>query len=145
MRSFHKVVAVLGTLAMAFILPAEVEAAESYDSCDGVIQSLPTTISSQGTWCLKGNLSTSITSGAAITIATNNVTIDCNDFKIGGLAAGNGSVATGVLSENRSNAVVRHCNIRGFFRGIDLAGSSGGGHLIDDNRLDNYLYAGIRA
>ena len=32
----------------------------------------------------KAHLNTSITSGAAITVATNNVVIDCNDFRIGG-------------------------------------------------------------
>ena len=118
-----------------------VRAAESYDACAGFIDSIPTTITTQGVWCLRKDLSTAITSGNAITIATNNVTIDCNDFKLGGLAAGNGSSARGIYAENRQNATVRNCNIRGFNHGILL--SYGAGHLVEDNRLDNNLLAAI--
>ena len=66
-------------------------------------------------WCLRHDLSTSIVSGQAIDIQANNVAIDCNDFKIGGLAAGNGSMAVGIHALTRQNATVRHCNIRGFY------------------------------
>jgi parallel beta-helix repeat protein len=130
-------------LAVAWLLSvaANVNAAESYDNCTGFIDALPATISTQGVWCLRQNLSTAITTGAAINIATNNVTIDCNDFKIGGLAAGDSSLAIGIYADAQQNATVRHCGIRGFIRGIWL--SSGAGHLVEDNRLDNNLYAGI--
>ena len=124
-------------LAGLTIAPASVRAAESYDNCTGFIDSLPTTISQQGVWCLRGNLSTAITSGNAITIATNNVTIDCNDFKIGGLAAGDSSNAKGIYADNRQNTTVRHCAIRGFYSGIFV--NEGAGHLVEDNRLDNNL------
>lgn len=107
------------------------------------IDSLPTTISSQGVYCLRKNLSTAITSGRAISIDTNNVTIDCNDFKIGGLAAGNSSKAQGIVSSARQNITVRNCNLRGFYIGIQLF--DGAGHLLEHNRLDNNLYVGIYA
>ncbi|WP_027079580.1 right-handed parallel beta-helix repeat-containing protein [Luteimonas mephitis] len=77
----------------------------------------------------------------AITINANNVTIDCNDFKIGGLAAGNASLANGIYADNRQNATVWHCIVRGFYYGISLDG--GAGHLVEDNRLDNNLRVGI--
>lgn len=115
-------------------------AAQSYDNCAGFIDSVPATISTQGVWCLRHDLATNITGGIAIVIATNNVTIDCNDFKLGGLAAGTSSSATGVGAGNRQNVTVRHCNIRGFYQGIGL---SGAGNLVEDNRLDNNLYVGI--
>lgn len=115
--------------------------AEAYQTCAGFIDSLPATISTQGVWCLRKNLSTGITSGSAITIATNNVTIDCNDFKVGGLAGGSSSLAVGISADNKQNATVRHCNVRGFFMGILL--NNGAGHMAEDNRLDNNLYAGI--
>jgi hypothetical protein len=121
-------------VAGAALAPAH--AAESYDNCTGTIASLPTTISTQGTWCLKDNLSTAITSGAAITIATNNVTIDCNDFKVGGLAAGDATNAIGITATSQLNATIRNCGIRGFRIGIALLGVSSAGHLIEDNRLD---------
>ena len=131
---------VLGTLCL---LPGTARAAQSYDSCVGFIDSLPATISTPGTWCLRKDLATSMTSGHAIGITTNNVTIDCNDFKIGGLAAGNTSTAVGISASKRQNVTVRHCNVRGFFIGINLAGTGGAGHLVEDNRLDNSLSFGI--
>jgi len=68
-------------------VPSPASAAETYDICAGYIESLPATISRQGVWCLRKNLSASIGNGNAITIATNDVTIECNDFRGGGLAA----------------------------------------------------------
>lgn len=138
--------ALLASLALpAFLLSAlqPANAAESYHTCTGFIDSVPTTISTQGVWCLDKNLGTSITNGNAIRINTNNVTIDCNGFKLGGLGAGNGSKAVGISASSRQNITVRHCNVRGFYYGISIAG--GAGHLIEDNRLDNNLYIGIRA
>ena len=124
--------------------PAEVQAAQSYSNCTGFIDALPATISAPGTWCLKKDLSTSMSSGRVISIAANDVTLDCNDFKLGGLAAGPGSNAMGVataLGSVNSKTTIRNCNVRGFATGISLIG--GGGHLVEDNRLDNNLYQGI--
>jgi len=118
-------------------------AAESYDACGGFIDSLPATLSSQGTWCLRKDLSTAIAAGTAITIATNNVTIDCNGFKLGGLSGGPQSEATGVSADKRLNAIVRNCTIRGFRVGVSLAGSGSGGHLVEDNRFDQVLALAI--
>jgi hypothetical protein len=89
-----------------------------------------------------------MTSGNAIEIANNNVTLDCNGFKIGGLAAGDSSSANGVYAYNRQNASIRNCSIRGFYKGIRLHGGSGtqagsAGHVVEDNRLDNNLHTGI--
>jgi hypothetical protein len=116
-------------------------AAQAYDNCAGYIDSLPATISTQGVWCLRKDLATGMTSGFAIEIQTNNVTIDCNDFKIGGMTAGDGSNAIGIHASNRQNITVRHCALRGFNKGIVLDGS--GGHLVEDNRLDNILFMGM--
>ncbi len=121
--------------------PQTARAAQSYDNCAGFIDALPATITTQGTWCLRHDLSTNIATGNAVTIAENDVTIDCNDFKLGGLAAGNTSQAKGIYAGNLQNATIRQCNIRGFYVGIDL---SGAGHLVEGNRLDGNLAAGIR-
>ena len=114
--------------------------AENHHTCEGFIDALPATISTQGVWCLRKDLATNIASGIAINIVTNNVTIDCNGFKIGGLAAGDISTAYGIRAHIQRNITVRNCNIRGFFYGISVGGD---GHLIEDNRLDNNLYTGI--
>ncbi|WP_167285321.1 right-handed parallel beta-helix repeat-containing protein [Marilutibacter alkalisoli] len=86
-------------------------------------------------------MSTSMTSGDAITINTNNVTLDCNHFKIGGLAAGTGTVTNGVRAASRFNATVRNCNIRGFYRGVYL--NAGGGHLVENSSFDGNTLYGI--
>jgi parallel beta-helix repeat protein len=135
MTRFH--LSALLILALAILLGAArpAHAAESYDNCTGFITSIPATINTQGTWCLKQDLATAITSGVAITVNANNITIDCNDFKLGGLAAGAGTQTFGIYSTTQSNTTIRHCNIRGFYRGIYLSGG-GGGNIIEDNRFD---------
>jgi len=136
-----KAMLVLTAILAPLLLPAA-RAAESYDGCAGFIDALPATIGEQGVWCLRKDVSTAMSSGAAITVATNNVTIDCNHFKIGGLAAGDGSLTRGIRSQYRQNLTVRNCAIRGFNTGIDLSG--GGGHVVEDNRVDDSLVTGIR-
>jgi len=123
--------------------PRVADAAESYDNCSAFITSLPAVIATQGTWCFNKDLNTAITSGTAITINTNNVTIDCNNFKLGGLAAGIGTSTFGIAANDRANITVRHCNIRGFIEGIDLLGSSSSGHIVESNRLDGNTFTGI--
>lgn len=116
-------------------------AAESYDNCAGFIDALPAIITTQGVWCLRHDLSTAITSGNAITIDANNVTLDCNGFKLGGLAGGPGTWANGVyVPGNRVNATVRNCNVRGFHYGVFLFGDR---HLVERNRLDANTVYGI--
>ncbi len=137
-------VLMIGTLLFALLLlPRPALAAESYDNCTGFIDSVPATISTQGVWCLRKNVSTAIDAGYAINITTNNVTIDCNDFKIGGLGGGAGTHTYGIYANERSNATVRHCNIRGFYYGVALLGSSGSGHVVEDSRFDGNTYAAI--
>ena len=137
-------------LALLFVLwlstGQNAHAAQSYDNCTGFITSLPTTISTQGTWCLNKDLATAITSGNAIVIATNNVILDCNDFKLGGLAAGLATQTSGVYAADRFNITIRHCNIRGFYFGVDLEASSSttsGGHAVENNRFDGNTRTGI--
>lgn len=122
-------------------LPGASSAAESYDNCTGFIDSVPATITTQGTWCLNKDLSTGIANGSAIIVNTNNVTIDCNDFKLGGLAAGTGTLTIGIQANSRYNLTVRRCNIRGFNGGVETM--AGGGHRIENNRFDNNTLRGI--
>jgi len=138
MRSILRIVAAAALLVIA--LPST-HAAESYDNCKGFIDVLPATISTQGVWCLRKDLSTAMTSGAAITVATNNVTIDCNDFKVGGLAAGADTNTSGIKGAGAQNVVVHNCNVRGFRVGVQLL--TAWGSVVEHNRLDGNTYAGI--
>jgi hypothetical protein len=131
-------------LALACSLSSnDAVAAHSYDSCTNFVTSLPATITTQGNWCLNKDLSTGISSGAAITINANNVTLDCNDFKIGGLSAGVATAAVGIASSNRNNITVRNCNVRGFLKGIQVGEGNTSGHLIERNRIDNPTWVGM--
>ena len=137
----YRIASAFGLVALLAASQAAV-AAESLDNCTGFISELPATISTQGVWCLRKDLATSLTQVVAINVTANNVTIDCNDFKLGGLQAGmaTDSVGVGTVGE-RQNITVRHCNIRGFRTGVGLAG---GGHVVEDNTVDASTYQGIR-
>ena len=108
---------------------------------------LPYTISTQGIYCLKGNLATNMTAVSAIEIAANNVVIDLNGFKLGGLAAGPGTSSTGISALQRTNITIRNGTVRGFARGIwlvdDLPYTTSQGHLIENVRADMNTSVGI--
>jgi len=110
------------------------------------ITALPTVITSQGIYCLTGNLKTNMISGNAIEIQANNVTIDLNGWKLGGLPAGDLTTANGIYAWNKRKITIRNGTIRGFYQGILLEDSSGGassGHLIEDIRADRNTFMGM--
>jgi len=125
-------------LAAFYARPAV--AAESFENCSGFIDSVPATITTQGVWCLRADLSTNISSGPAINVAVNNVTVDCNHFKLGGLSAGEGTTAVGIQATARLNTTVRNCNVRGFIYGARL---EGGGHVVEDSRFEANRISGV--
>jgi hypothetical protein len=116
------------------------QAAEDYANCTGTIASLPVVIGSSGTWCVQQNLSTAVTSGNVIDIQADNVTINCNDFKVDGSGGGAGTSTRGIFANNRLNVAVRHCQVLGFRDGILLTGTS---HKVEDNRLEGNRCYGI--
>ncbi|MCP5008368.1 MAG: hypothetical protein GY942_00145 [Aestuariibacter sp.] len=112
------------------------------------ITTLPAIITVQGIYCFTADHATSITSGNAIEIQTNNVTIDFNNFKLGGLNAGTGTRTNGVYALDRKNITLRNANIRGFYYGAYFEDTStgykdSGGHIIEDSRFDGNLYKSI--
>ena len=141
----------IAILAMAVLLGTSraAHAAESYDNCTGFITSVPAVITAPGTWCLKQDLATAISSGIAITVDANNVTLDCNNFKLGGLAAGAGTNAVGIYADYRSNITVRRCNVRGFYDGLRLfdngsSTTSSQGHAVEDNVFMSNTHLGLQ-
>src|SRR5262245_38193952 len=111
------------------------------------ITSLPAVITVQGVYCFTGDLSTAITTGAAIDIQTNNVVLDLNAFKLGGFAGGFATQAAGIRALNRQNITVKNGTIRGFVQGIWLDDNTGGGasrgHVVEDIRADGNTFRGI--
>jgi hypothetical protein len=121
--------AALGT---GLSLPAR--AAESYGNCTGFIDTVPATITSPGTWCLRRDLRTG---GTAIHIERSDVTLDCNHFTIDGDEGGAGTRASGVYSD-AYNVSIRNCTIRGFRMGIVLNSDdpyTAPGYLVERNTL----------
>src|SRR5215813_5040905 len=109
----------LATIVVFAALAGAVPSASAADNCTGFVTSVPTVITKQGVWCLRGDLTTAANGITAIDIQTNNVTIDCNGFKLNGLPAGPATLSNAIAAyEQRSNITVRNCTIRGFRFGI---------------------------
>jgi hypothetical protein len=132
-------------VALAVVVPQRCQAAESYDNCTGFIASLPAVITSPGTWCLKQDLTTAITSGDAIGVASDNVIVDCNSHRLDGTSAGIGTQTSGMHAQGHINTTIRHCDIRGFHGGVVIESGSPafGVDTIEDNRFDGNTYVGI--
>lgn len=106
-------------LVLSTTLFAPAASAQS-DDCK-LIESLPTTIASPGNYCMVANATLNMTSGAAITIAANNVTVDCRDFTVFNEAASAAGSSAGVVAVSKYNLLVRNCRlVGGFTDGIRL-------------------------
>lgn len=125
---------------LAWVVGAAPARAETVN-CTPIL-ALPAVITEQGVYCFTGDLATAITSGNAIDIQTNNVVLDLNGFKLGGLGAGLGTVANGIFAFNRQNLTIKNGTVRGFMSGIALFGT-GQGHVVEDIRADHNTIRGI--
>lgn len=137
-----KIVRLVGGIALfalALTLVAVPGQAETTECT--VITSVPVVVAAQGVYCLKGNVSTSSGSGYAIEITANNVTIDLNGWKVGGLGAGAATLSTGIYS-TANNVTIRNGIVRGFRIGVQLGGR---GARIEDVLLDKNTYRAINA
>ena len=135
---FKTTLLALAMLATGFLLTATPARAET-TNCTPITGQ--TVISTQGIYCLTGNVETNLASGIAIQIAVNNVTIDFNGYKLGNLSAGAGTAARGVYASGRKNVTIRNGIIRGFYRGMYLV--NGSGYLVEDMIVDGNTYTGI--
>jgi parallel beta-helix repeat protein len=111
------------------------------------IKKLPATINNSGVYCLTNSLSTTITTGSAITIAASNVVFDLNGFSLDGSSAGMGTTAFGISAEQRQNVTVKNGIVRGFLVGIyfgdDSPYTTSRANVIEEIRADKNTYVGI--
>jgi hypothetical protein len=140
----------IACLALAAVVfgtaPRPARAAESTDACTTTINTTPYGIDAPGTYCLSQNLIASSNSFNAISIDANDVTLDCNGFRIDGTAIGNAVSVSGIMGTNVANVTIRHCHVRGFWVGIDLNEASATPslrHVVEDNRVDLSRSMGI--
>jgi len=141
MDSCRLSVCLLAVLASGVIaLPARAETI----NCTP-ITTLPAVITQSGNYCLRGALSTSITTGSAIEIQANSVVLDLNGFKLAGKTAGPGTSTFGIHALNRQNITIKNGTVRGFMHGIALEVSGGVslGHIVEDIRADLNTFVGI--
>src|SRR5688572_19178053 len=125
-------------LAILLLCVPQAHAGKGRDNCVGWIDSLPAQLNTQGTWCMRGNLSTSMTSGGGIQVNLNNVVVDCNGYRIENTAPGNRSMGVWISGNNH---VVRNCDIRGYFAGILISGEN---NTIEDNVLQDIGHVGMQ-
>jgi hypothetical protein len=122
-------------LLLFLLLGGGAQAAEDSDACTGTIAALPATISTPGTWCLTHDLATAMTTGIAIWIEADDVTLDCNQHGIDSVSATTHPV--GVQAQGRRGITVRHCRFRAFSPAVFLTSSAASAaHLVEDNRVD---------
>src|SRR5690348_7679036 len=107
MRAIRTLAFAISVSIAIVVMAAPASAAESYDSCTGFIDAVPTVITTEGTWCLRHDIGTAASNIHAIDIQNHNVTIDCNDFKLGNVAAGTGTQSIGIYANAVSNITVR--------------------------------------
>lgn len=115
-------------------------------SCTAITY-LPYVISNEGVYCFTGNLETSMTSGEAITIEVDDVTIDLNGWMLDGSSAGVDSETRGVFAYMRKNITIKNGTIRGFFAGVILQDYAptevSVGHIVEDMRIENSYFLGM--
>ena len=132
-----------GLLLSTILLPPA--RAETLDCT--AITTLPYTITAQGIYCLTGNLSTGMIAGNAITINTNNVTLDLNGYKLGGLGGGDSTETNGIYAYQKKNITIKNGIVRGFYQGIflldDFPYSNSSGHVITSILADQNTQGGI--
>jgi parallel beta-helix repeat protein len=104
------------------------------------ITSLPYIISTPGFYYLTGNLNYSNNTGRAITISSDNVTLDLMGFAITGLNRG---ATRGILGENSGglkNVEIRNGTVQGFEFGITDATSSSTSFRVFNARVRENSY-----
>ena len=130
--------------ALAAVLLAPGFAAAQSPGCTFEFTSLPYTINSSGTYCLKNTMFTNLASGAAITVGGGyQVTVDLRGFALINAAAGPSSTAVGVQGSNKSNVTVRNGRIQSFRSGVTLDGPSSYSNVVENVQVDSPHYVGI--
>jgi hypothetical protein len=102
-------------------------------------------------YCLTQRITSGLPSGAAISINSNNVVLDLNDFAIGNLGAGATTTAIGIYAVDRQNIRIRNGILRGFWAGVGLVNgttvglttATSSGHIVEGVITDTSYFAGI--
>lgn len=91
------------------------------------IAATPYVVSAPGNYCLVKNVTSS---SDGITIAADDVTLDCGGYTIDGSSQAPSRTSRGILGSARSGVLVRNCTVKGFMTGIQLSGT---GNTVREN------------
>jgi hypothetical protein len=136
-------------MVLAVSAHATVAFAQSADCVE--ITGLPVTISQPGKYCLYQGFTVNSATIKAITVAANDVTLDCRGHTIRNTATSNAGSSEGVYAVGRSNVTVRNCRIQGgFTNGISIIQDSSKPtssyyNTIEGNYVAASYWHGIRA
>ncbi|MFP7723012.1 hypothetical protein [Lysobacter sp. A3-1-A15] len=136
------------SLLLAAVVLAPMSAAA--ENCTP-ISSLPATIGTPGKYCLVANHTVNLNAGNAITIASNDVTLDCDGHAIKNTSTANNGSSAGIHANSRNGITVKNCRVMGgFTNGIDLFQINSGANTsyystIQDNYIAGPFLHGIRA
>jgi hypothetical protein len=145
----QKKIMLLALAAVVLLLGSTARAQDFYVVAGGgppvgtKITSLPYTINGPGFYFLAGNLSYTNTTGVAITINHNDVTLDLMGFILVGTGAN--SSATGIYMSSRYNVEVRNGTVAGFFYGVHEDSANGHNHRIINIRATFNTYGLVLA
>ncbi|MHC4573466.1 MAG: right-handed parallel beta-helix repeat-containing protein [Planctomycetota bacterium] len=116
------------------------------------VQSLSGSVTSQylinqpGSYYLTGNITVSTLGLRGIQVDCNDVTIDLCGFALTGPGKHQFGSGSGIYANSVSNLAAKNGTVRDFTgSGIELAGTSGGNHLLTDLRLSDNRNSGILA
>lgn len=138
------------TISTAQSLPPQAPGSRIVPSCTEVT-TLPATLTQPGNYCLDSDFTVDSASIKAITIAANDVTLDCAGHTIRNDAVSDLGTSEGIYGHNRNNVTVKNCRIQGgFTNGISFTqdGTQGNRNYyitIEGNFIGGPYLHGIRA
>ncbi len=113
-----------------------VSAAEAYQ-----ITKLPFSASQPGLYQLAADLAYEPSSGAAIVVSADDVTVDLNGHVLSG-KAGTATGAVGILANNRQRVTIQNGTVTGFYFGIDVRRSPTAPKNSRDHRIEKVTAKG---
>jgi hypothetical protein len=99
---------------------------------------VPLEINTPGRYCVTQDLKMA-SAGIAITVTTDQVTIDFSGHRLVGAGSG-----VGISAYEKSNVTIRNGTVQGFERGIYLIGVGSRRHVVEDMRVAGNTYSGIQ-
>jgi parallel beta-helix repeat protein len=130
------------------------QAAPSFAQSCTAVAAVPLTITQPGNYCVtqhlfyEGAVPAPGVSDSAITVATDNVTINFGGYTLqGGTNAASNPLSAGIRALDRRNVAIRNGTIRSFGLGVHLSDVTGGitplGYLVEHMLVDGGFIGGI--